>query len=120
VRRLGTESRDLQELRGDVHDLTDTIGGLGIELEALNTSVRALTAHLIGEDPLADSLYFGDSEAGETSGPSEAQGDPQPPAWVNEALVGEQNGGRVAGYIVLAVLIGCLLAFALVLYAIWS
>jgi len=77
VRRLGTESRDLQELRGDVHDLTDTIGGLGIELEALNTSVRALTAHLTGEDPLKDSLYFGDEQGGDR--------DLQPPPWVNAA-----------------------------------
>jgi hypothetical protein len=32
--------------------LYDAITGLGIELEALNMSTRALTAHLIGEDPL--------------------------------------------------------------------
>jgi hypothetical protein len=67
--------RDLQELRGDLHDLTDTIGGLGVELEALNMSTRALTAHLTGEDPLKDSLYFGD-EGGD--------GDLQPPPWVNQ------------------------------------
>jgi hypothetical protein len=66
------EGRDLQEVRGDLHDLYDAIGGLGIELEALNMSVRALTAHLIGEDPLRDSLYFGGER-----GPDP---DPQPPA----------------------------------------
>jgi hypothetical protein len=53
------EGRDLQELRGDLHDVCDGITGLGIELEALNQSVRALTAHLTGEDPLRDSLYYG-------------------------------------------------------------
>jgi hypothetical protein len=37
------EARDLQELRSDLHDLYDAIGGLGIEAEALNMSVRALT-----------------------------------------------------------------------------
>jgi hypothetical protein len=58
--------------REDVHDLYDAIGGFGIELEALNMSVRALTAHLIGEDPLRDSLYFGGER-----GPDP---DPQPPA----------------------------------------
>jgi hypothetical protein len=45
--------------REDVHDLYDAITGLGIGLEALNMSVRALTAHLTGEDPLRDSLYYG-------------------------------------------------------------
>jgi hypothetical protein len=61
---LAMEGRDLQEVRGDLHDLYDAIGGLGIELEALNMSVRALTAHLTGEDPLRDSLYFSEGGPG--------------------------------------------------------
>jgi len=51
-RNQRTERGEIQELRGDLHDLYDAITGLGIELEALNMSTRALTAHLIGEDPL--------------------------------------------------------------------
>jgi hypothetical protein len=79
------EGRNLQELRGDLHDLTDAITGLGIELEAINMSVRALTAHLIGEDPLRNSLYYG--------GPAEEGPAPEPPAWVNG---GEAAGERLA------------------------
>ena len=40
-------------------------------------SVRALTAHLTGEDPLRDSLYYG--------GPAEEGAQEQPPPWVNAA-----------------------------------
>jgi len=69
------QDRQLQELRGDLHDLYDAIGGLGIELEARNMSVRALAAHLIGEDPLRDSLYYG--------APVEEGAAPEPPPWVN-------------------------------------
>jgi hypothetical protein len=78
MRRPAVESRDLQELRGDLHDLYDAIGVLAIELEALNMSVRALTAHLVGEDPLRDSLYYG-GPVEEGAAPNEAT----PPPWVN-------------------------------------
>jgi hypothetical protein len=74
------EGRDLQELRGDLHDVCDAVGGLGIELEALNMSVRSLTEHLTGEDPLKDSLYYG--------GPVEEEAAPEPPPWVNSFASG--------------------------------
>jgi hypothetical protein len=78
-----SERGEIQELRGDLHDLYDVIGGLGIELETLNMSVRALTAHLTGEDPLEDSLYYGGAQDGDP--------DLHPPEWVNQA-----SGGRRA------------------------
>jgi len=111
--------QQLQELRGDLHDLYDGITGLGIELVALNQSVRALTAHLTGEDPLRDSLYFG-SEAGPAE---EAPEPPSPPTWVNEGLQGNRLGGeqdagiRVGAYIVISTFIGTLVIAALVMYA---
>jgi hypothetical protein len=77
------EARDLQELRGDLHDLYDAIGSLGIELEAMNMSVRALTAHLTGEDPLKDSLYYGGEQDGDR--------DLHPPEWVNQASTADEG-----------------------------
>src|SRR5918994_6730013 len=70
-RRPSVEGRDelrFEELRSDLHDLTDAITGLGIELEAINMSVRAFTAHVVGEDPLRNHLYYGGA-AGERPGP---------------------------------------------------
>jgi hypothetical protein len=100
--------------------------GLGIELEALNTNGRALTAHLTGEDPLKDSLYFGDEQGGDR--------DLQPPPWVNAAprgdeqdearhafLVEEQIAGVRTPPLYLVACFTCvLLALGLVLYLIGS
>jgi hypothetical protein len=114
--------------REDIHDLYDAITGLGIELEALNMSVRALTAHLIGEDPLRDSLYYG--------GPAEEGAAPEPPPWMNAArqasldeqdearhafLVEEQIAGVSTPTLYLVACFTCvLLALGLVLYLIGS
>src|SRR5215203_2541460 len=116
LRRGGSlmEGRDLQELRGDLHDLYDAIGGLGIELAALNMSVRSLTAHLTGEDPLRDSLYYG--------GPVE-EAAPEPPSWVNASGAGEayppparDNLNSAVGLIVLAAVAGSLASILFLLY----
>ena len=108
------EGRDLKELRGDLHDLCDAVGGLGIELAALNMSVRSLTAHLTGEDPLRDSLYYG--------GPVE-EAAPEPPSWVNASGAGEayppparDNLNSAVGLIVLAAVAGSLASILFLLY----
>src|SRR5918994_7658080 len=85
-RRPSVEGRDelrFEELRSDLHDLTDAITGLGIELEAINMSVRAFTAHVVGEDPLRNHLYYG--------GPAEEGRAPEPPAWVNAGAESEAS-----------------------------
>jgi hypothetical protein len=132
------EDRDLQEIRSDLHDLYDVIASVGIELEAINMSVRALTAHLIGEDPLRNSLYYG--------GPAEEGPAPEPPAWVNahgagrdhraaderlatpadveaaairEHLIREQNAGRGLGWVmIIAALMAVLTTVVILLWMI--
>jgi hypothetical protein len=101
--------------REDLHDLYDAITGLGIELEALNMSVRSLTAHLTGEDPLRDSLYYG--------GPVEEGAAPEPPPWVNASGADEDypppardNLNSAVGLIVLPAVAGSLASILFLLY----
>ena len=121
----GRDELRFEELRSDLHDLTDAITGLGIELEAINMSVRAATAHLIGEDPLRNSLYYG--------GPAEEGPAPEPPAWVNsgaeseagerlatpaerEHLIREQNAGGGLGWAMVVAALTAVLTAAVVLF----
>jgi hypothetical protein len=95
--------------------------GVSIELEALNMSMRALMAHLTGEDPLRDSPYYG--------GPAEEGAVPEPPSWVNEAggRYVERSGGpypppprdrmgSAAGAVVIATVVSALTVTLFVLY----